>query len=212
MWKEIRHVEKPDYPTSHPFIRKTNGSFTETFNFSPAADEESHEIHFTVSFCPFLLLLFPFLIHNKLKKPPVLFPFSTVEVTESCRALCSFGQIYLLTSEAFLYLSKLQCRNLSQLSSHFLSLSGRTSCFYRISFKKHQFTLTNIWWRYYFLWRPACGCVKVDGTKSTLTIKIYQEDEVSLIKALKTVENHFSLPFWEAEIHWCGAFCSFVDK
>lgn len=54
--------------------------------------------------------------------------------------------------------------------------------------------------------------MKVDGTKSTLTIKIYQEDEVSLIKALKTVENHFSLPFWEAEIHWYGAFCSFVDK
>lgn len=34
MWKEIRHVEKPDYSTSHPFIWKTNGSFTETFSFS----------------------------------------------------------------------------------------------------------------------------------------------------------------------------------
>lgn len=55
-----------------------------------------------------------------------------------------------------------------------------------------------------FLWRFVCGCVKVDGSKSILTIKIYQEDKVSLIKSLKNVENHFSFPFWEAEIIGLG--------
>lgn len=37
MWKEIGHVEKPGYPTSHQLIQKTNQIFTETFDFYPTA-------------------------------------------------------------------------------------------------------------------------------------------------------------------------------